>query len=153
QASERMVDQAYSLYRSRDPRTHPRTGALAQQFRRCYSHEAHVYFIGVWDTVGELGMPTGIPVIPRRLTRLINQRWSFHDVKLSTTVRYAYHALAIDERRRQFEPTLWEQQPKAIIRSHHGTPPPAPESQTMEQVWFAGVHSNVGGGYPDTGLS
>jgi hypothetical protein len=61
-------------------------------------------------------------------------------VRLSTFVDNAYHAVAIDERRPQFTPTLWEQQPDA-------------QGQRMEQVWFAGVHTNVGGGYQDSGLS
>jgi Uncharacterized alpha/beta hydrolase domain (DUF2235) len=71
---------------------------------------------------------------------LINKRWQFHDVKLSTFVDNAFQALAIDERRKPFTPTLWEQQPNA-------------ENQTLEQVWFTGVHSDVGGGYAKTGLS
>jgi hypothetical protein len=53
----------------------------------------------------------------------------------------ACQALAIDERRREFPPTLW-------------TPPSTPlAGQTLEQVWFCGVHCDVGGGYPETGLS
>jgi hypothetical protein len=55
-------------------------------------------------------------------------------------VSHAYQALAIDERRRQFEPTLWVQ-------------PPGETTPKMEQVWFAGVHSSVGGGSRDSGLS
>ena len=54
-------------------------------------------------------------------------------------VENAYHALAIDERRTPFEPTLWMHKPKP--------------GQTIEQVWFCGVHSDVGGGYPERGLS
>jgi hypothetical protein len=70
----------------------------------------------------------------------LTRRWSFHDTTLSTYVRNAYHAMAIDERRGPFKPTLWER--KA----------PVP-GQTLEQVWFSGVHSDVGGGYRDTALS
>jgi uncharacterized protein (DUF2235 family) len=57
-------------------------------------------------------------------------------------VDHAYHAVAIDERREWFGPTLWQQQEEA-----------RKQGQVMEQVWFAGVHSNIGGGYQDTGLS
>jgi hypothetical protein len=57
-----------------------------------------------------------------------------------TNVLNAYHALAIDERRRPFRPTLWVQQDDT-------------ENQTLEQVWFSGVHCDVGGGYRDPGLS
>jgi uncharacterized protein (DUF2235 family) len=89
--------------------------------------------IGVWDTVGSLGVPVGL------LKNLWGRRHAFHDTRLGADVRTALHAVSIDERRKPFEPTLW-------------TGRPAPD-QTVEQVWFAGVHSNVGGGYPDAGLS
>jgi uncharacterized protein (DUF2235 family) len=95
-----------------------------------------IRFIGVWDTVGALGIPVLIPGI-NPLKHFVE----FHDLKLSSYVDNAYHAVAIDERRRPFAPALWEQQPHAVGK------------QTMEQVWFAGVHRNVGGGYPDTELS
>ncbi|MDQ4146150.1 MAG: DUF2235 domain-containing protein [Pseudomonadota bacterium] len=133
------VVEAYNLYRRRDDASHP-TGVEAQLFRRQFSTEVRIRFIGVWDTVGALGIPVGIPWLPVSWLHFINKRWEFHDVKLSTFVDNAYHALAIDEKRPQFTPTLWEQQPDA-------------QSQHMEQVWFAGVHTNVGGGYQDTGLS
>jgi hypothetical protein len=76
-----------------------------------------------------------------RLFARINRRWEFHDVQLSRTVSYAYQALAIDERRRPFKPTVWTQSPTA------------PEEQVLEQVWFAGAHSDVGGGCEDPSLS
>jgi len=69
-----------------------------------------------------------------------NRLWGFHDTTLSRHVRFAYQALAIDEQRGLFEPTLWKQQPDAT-------------GQTLQQVWFAGVHSDVGGGYPDPSLA
>ncbi len=124
------VDEAYSLYRSRSSTTHPR-GIEATLFRRSYSHETRIGFIGVWDTVGALG----IPLDGLRLVNLLNRRWQFHDTNLSTTVDAAYQALAIDEQRGPFRPTLWTQQADA------------PKEQTVEQVWFTGVHCDVGGGY------
>jgi uncharacterized protein (DUF2235 family) len=130
------MDEAYALYRARDERKRP-NGVEAQMFRRMYSHpDCDIHFVGVWDTVGALGIPAG-PLTPPALTK----RWSFHDTKLSSHVRHAYHALAIDERRGIFEPALW-------IRQDH-----APADQDLEQVWFAGAHCDVGGGYADTGLS
>ena len=87
-------------------------------------------FIGVWDTVGSLGIPLGT------LGRIFNRKHRFHDVSLSRTVENAYHALAIDEGRRPFAPTLWERNPEA-------------KNQVMSQVWFAGVHTNIGGGNAD----
>jgi uncharacterized protein (DUF2235 family) len=132
-----QVEEAYKLYRSKTKATEPgqREAIL---FRRSYSHpDTDIKFIGVWDTVGALGIPTtGLHAV-----KLINSQWAFHDTTLSRTVKNAYHALAIDEARRPFEPTLWETQPDA------------PEDQHVEQVWFCGVHSNIGGGYPNTSLA
>jgi uncharacterized protein (DUF2235 family) len=86
-----------------------------------------VKFIGVWDTVGALGIPL------RGLRGVTRGKYQFHDTELSATVEHACHALAIDEHRAPFEPTLWSYAPKA--------------GQTVEQVWFCGAHSDVGGGY------
>ena len=128
------LDDAYELYRDRSNETHPRS-IEAQLFRITYSYEPRIKFIGVWDTVGALGIPD-LPV-PTGLSA----HWKFHDVDLSTTVKYAYQALAIDERRAPFSPTLWDQQDDA------------PPTQVLEQVWFSGAHSNVGGGLRDSALS
>jgi len=127
------VDQAYALYRSRT--AHPR-GEEAQLFRNTYSYETRIRFIGVWDTVGALG----IPLSPSRWVNFLNRRWRFHDTDLSTTVDAAFHALAIDEKRPPFRPAVWSQQADAV-------------NQRLEQVWFAGVHGDAGGGYPDHALS
>ncbi len=137
------LDAAYAFYRDRTNKTHPRAIA-AQIFRRDYSHqESKVYFIGVWDTVGALGIPHGLPGWEHLSKDWPGweQLWGFHDTRLSPDVRYAYQALAIDEERPPYAPTLWT-----------GDPPP-PEKQTLEQVWFAGVHSEVGGGTADPSLS
>ena len=120
---------AYDFYRNDIVPTDPR----AVQYRAQFSRERFVYFIGVWDTVGALGIP--IPA----LKFLDGRKYQFHDVTLSSTVTYAYQALAIDEERVPFEPCVWEQQ--------------AAPGQTLEQAWFVGAHSNVGGGCPDAGLS
>src|SRR5947209_2557398 len=125
---------AYELYRDRSNTTHPRS-TEAQLFRATYALETRIKFIGVWDTVGALGIPD-IPV-----PAAIADRWKFHDVTLSTWVDYAFHALALDERRKPFLPTLWDQADDA------------PSTQVIEQIWFAGVHSDVGGGYRDAELA
>ncbi|SDM00998.1 Uncharacterized alpha/beta hydrolase domain [Geodermatophilus siccatus] len=127
------VDEAYELYRDRG--AHPR-GTESELFRRSYSYEPDITFIGVWDTVGALGIPV-------RGLGWLNKRWAFHDTKLSSKVKNAFHALAIDEKRGPFQPTLWE--------PHDGDVHPA--DQRLEQVWFSGVHCGVGGGYADTSLS
>jgi hypothetical protein len=92
--------------------------------------------IGVWDTVGELG-------IPGHLDEIFTQFYQFHDTTLGPHVENAFHALALDERRSDFMPTLWVQSPDARAQG----------SQKLLQVWFPGVHSNVGGGYQEHGLS
>ncbi|WEO99781.1 DUF2235 domain-containing protein [Streptomyces sp. FXJ1.172] len=135
----RRIQEAWDLYRDRIEKP---SGAASTLFRRSYAHETEIDFIGVWDTVGALGIPVPSsraldPVVDR-----INHRWAFHDTQLSSRVRAAFHALAIDEQRSAFRPTLWQQQPGAAARG-----------QELKQVWFAGVHCDVGGGYLETGLS
>lgn len=128
------IREAYALYRRpiEDKDSAP-GGIAAELFRRSHSYpDTYIDLVGVWDTVGALGIPVDLPL----LTKL----WAFHDPTLSRYVLNAYHALAIDERRRPFRPTLWERT----------APTPG---QTLEQVWFSGVHSDIGGGYSDTGLS
>ena len=92
-----------------------------------------VHFIGVWDTVGALGVPV------TWLNWIGARRHRFHDVRLDRHIRHACHAVAIDEQRRPFAPTLW-------------TNRPAP-GQQVEQLWFPGVHGDVGGGLPGAALS
>jgi len=129
-----LVNEAYSLYRDRNAITHPDSD-LMMAFKTKYSQFTRIKFIGVWDTVGALGIP---------LSMWSNKQYQFHDVKLSKDIDYAYHAMALDETRRLFQPTLWE-----VAQNTNN-----PEfKQEVEQVWFPGVHSNVGGGYADTGLS
>jgi uncharacterized protein (DUF2235 family) len=124
------VPEAYDLYRN--SAEGPDSDASIR-FRTEFSVETRIWFIGVFDTVGALGIPISF------LRRFTKHRYEFHDVELSRSVRYAYHAVAIDERRSQFAPTLWNTKPE--------------EDQVVEQVWFPGVHSNIGGGYQDSGLS
>jgi uncharacterized protein (DUF2235 family) len=132
---QNRLDDAFALYRGRDPKLHPRL-TRATLFRRSFSHEPRVHFIGVWDTVGALG----VPILGPRWANALNRRWQFHDTDLSTRVDLAYQALAIDEERGPFVPTLWNRQEGA-------------GSQVLQQVWFAGVHSDVGGGYDDPSLA
>ena len=122
------LDDAFALYRSRDDARAPR-GTKATLFRRSFSHEPRIHFIGVWDTVGALG----IPVIGLGLAALVNRRWGFHDTALSRTVDLAYHALAIDEERGPFVPAMWHQQAR-------------PASRPSSRSGSPGAHSDVGGG-------
>ncbi len=130
------IDEAYAFYRCRSSTSHPRS-IEATLFRSSYSHDPDIHFIGVWDTVGALG----IPLDGLRLVNLFNRRFQFHDTALSTKVHGAFQALAIDEKRWPFRPAVWQQAPDA------------PQTQRVEQVWFAGVHCDIGGGYNPPGLS
>lgn len=128
-------DEAFGMYRSRDPHSHPNS-AEAVAFRGAYAYDpVPITCIGVWDTVGALGLPIEF------FEHFTRDRYQFHDVTLSSRVRNAFHALAIDERRKPFVPTLWEQP-----LSDRG-------KNWLEQAWFPGVHGNVGGGYADSSLS
>jgi uncharacterized protein (DUF2235 family) len=128
--AERLA-QAYRLYRVRGPRGHPDAEG-PRAFRARHSHPGmRIRFIGVWDTVGALGFP----VSPWNPLRVLNAPWAFHDTTLSSSVDQARHAVAIDERRGPFRPTLWQLSEKST-----------PMSQTVHQAWFCGAHSDVGGG-------
>lgn len=133
----RLIKDAYIMYRNRDDNTQHPDGDQAEKFRALYSQpEVRIKFIGVWDTVGALGIPIKL---------LYNKtKYLFHDTTLSSYVDFAYHALAIDEQRENFQPALW-QQSENVKKNNI--------KQILEQRWFTGVHSNIGGGYPDEGLS
>lgn len=123
------IERAFEIYRSRDEKDQP-DSPQPKFFRDSFCHKGPITikFLGVWDTVGSLGIPF------RWFSFRAKHR--FHDVELSSIVDKAYHAVSIDERRVFFRPSLWRQDPE----HHH---------QLLEQVWFNGVHSDVGGGYPD----
>jgi len=127
------ADEACRIYRQRDAGKRARLGARFRHDHHC--HDAIVHMLGVWDTVGAMGLPTRGP-----MGWATRARHGFHNVRLGTHIRHAYHALAINERRAPFAPSLWQY--------------PVPASvETVQQMWFAGVHSNIGGGYVDAGLS
>ncbi|MEU6348983.1 DUF2235 domain-containing protein [Streptomyces sp. NPDC047072] len=133
--------EAWALYRSRGESPFRLASTL---FRRAFAYEPEIDFIGVWDTVGALGVPT--IAAPRSLSSAIavriNRQVAFHDNVLSGNVKGAFHALAIDERRAQYPPALWLKQRGA-----------AGNGQELKQVWFTGTHGDIGGGYAETGLS
>ena len=141
-----LAGRAYSHYRGRSETPDDRhswnavDGEPVLSFRREHSvFPVPIYFLGVWDTVGSIGIPAG-PANP--LYYFAQRKWGFHDLDLSTKVRFAYQALAIDERRGAFRPSIWNVQEA-----------PPGVTQTVEQRWFPGVHSDIGGGYLETGLS
>jgi uncharacterized protein (DUF2235 family) len=99
---------------------------IAADFKKTFSRECKPHFIGVWDTVESVGI---VPGFRRR----------FPDTRLNGDVLFGRHALALDERRSQFRPNPWTE--------------PAQPGQSIVQVWFPGVHADVGGSYPEAGLS
>jgi uncharacterized protein (DUF2235 family) len=109
---------------------------------RFKGEELPIRCVGVWDTVGAYGIPGGfgLSAISRLLTL-----WTrgFRDTKFGKGVKLGLHAIAVDEMRRPFVPTFWTLRDKTQLV----------EGQEVEQVWFPGVHSNVGGGYARKGLS
>lgn len=131
------AERAFFIYRSKDNRFHPNAQECLQ-FQQYFSYpldETPIKFIGVWDTVGALG----IPFRPFFISR---NKYRFHDVKLSHLIQNAYHAVAIDENRVFFRPTLWQQDQGDKY-----------QNQILEQCWFRGVHCDVGGGYAQGELS
>jgi glutathione S-transferase len=98
-----------------------------------HNDETPIRMIAVWDTVGELGVPefNGLHLVDRDELRYLK----FTDRELSPRVEYGRQALAIDEERADFPPTLWE------------------EREGIKQVWFPGAHGDVGGGYDNHALA
>ena len=114
------VDKAYSIYRDRNEYTSPDSDMMtAWRANFCVEDVTPIHFIGVWDTVGSLGIP-----LPS-YKKLNEAKYKFHDYTLSSHVRYAYHALAIDERRALFVPTLWQKSDTVMKNRSH--------PQVMEQ--------------------
>lgn len=123
----RLIQQAFDHYKKSSAPFAP-SGDKSVEFRQKHSHESReIKFVGVWDTVGAMGIPISF-------LGLFEDKDEFYDTKIGRNVRVARHALAIDEHRSDFEPTIWQ------LR----------DNMDMQQVWFAGAHSNIGGSYqPD----
>ncbi len=119
-----LIPDAFDFYKVKK---HKPSSAAAGQWRKKHSvggtGRGEVNYVGVWDTVGALGIPT-------RSLAFVEERDLFFDPILGSNVKCARHAVAIDEKRGDFKPTLWEEY----------------EAETVKQVWFAGVHGDIGGG-------
>ncbi|KAI4096895.1 MAG: hypothetical protein LQ344_000695 [Seirophora lacunosa] len=95
--------------------------------------------IGVFDTVGSLGIPR-VGILERFGVQARDAReYSFYDTSLDNCIENAYQALALDENRTSFSPAVWEKPPG--------------NTTNLRQVWIPGVHSNIGGGYADQGMA
>ena len=121
----RLIESAFNHYKKPGAAFRP-AGDASVTFRSQHSHASRtIAFVGVWDTVGALGVPFSF-------LGLMDREDEFHDTKMGANIKVARHALAIDELRSDFEPTIWQPRP----------------GMSLKQVWFSGVHSNIGGGYP-----
>lgn len=127
-----QIEPGYELYRKRAPSSAP-SAARARAFRRSYAvaDVTRIRFVGVFDTVGTLGVPITFWGL------LDNDEYLFHDTSPSRIIDCARHAVALDEDREDFLPTLWDAKPGI----------------DLQQVWFSGVHCDVGGSYKEDGLS
>lgn len=128
---------AYAFYR--DTASKP-DDPVAVAFRASHSIVIDIRFIGVWDTVGSLGIPGTASWFP-----YARKRYQFHDTELSKIVKYAYQALALDEHRADFAPTVWTRNPYTVKPGETLTSKKA-EQIEIEQRWFIGAHADVGGG-------
>jgi uncharacterized protein (DUF2235 family) len=129
-SKSRQVNAAYELYRTKDESA---DNAMAINFRNANSRKVKIKAIGVWDTVGTFGIPL------QSFGWFNAKRYEFHDCELSGDVENGFHAIAIDEFRNSFSPTLWDPSEKS--------------DQKIVQTWFAGAHADVGGGYLQANLS
>jgi uncharacterized protein (DUF2235 family) len=131
-----LIKKAYRIYKITNKN---KREAKAQQFVQAHhTMWARVKFVGVWDTVTALGVP--FKTLDDIVEAIPWFRHRFHNLKLSQSVEHARHALAIDDERQTFHPDIWD--------------PDIDESyQTMKQVWFCGMHTDVGGGYREQELS
>lgn len=123
--SDDCVTQAFAAYR--DPANR---AAILAGLTACGLGKAIIRMVGVWDTVGSLGIPAIFGSVDAKT-------YGFLDTGLHPEIKNAYHCLAVDEKRPQFPATLWT-----------GSPAPG---QIVEQVWFSGCHGDVGGGTPQGG--
>lgn len=135
QSRSDLINEAFKIYRIKNPLIREKK---AESFiQKHHTMWCKIKFLGVWDTVAALGLPVKwISVI---LDPLFPHK--FHSFELSDSVSFARQALAIDEERKAFNPVLWNSLKNDV------------ETKRMKQVWFCGVHTDVGGGYSEEELS
>lgn len=130
-----LIDKAWKIYKVKDrPVREEKASNLLTNHHNMW---VRIKFLGVFDTVAALGIPNKF--LNGVIDRLPGMKNKFHDYLLSESVENAYQALAVDDERKTFHPKFWE--------------PELKDGQKMEQVWFAGVHTDVGGGYEEQNLS
>jgi len=123
--------EAYEIYRTRDKGADTERARIFRDNHK--SRIIPIKFLGVWDTVGALGIPI------ESFGWFNKEQLEFHDTELSGIVENGYHAIAVDEHRKPYEAALWDPREKP--------------KQVVEQRWFIGAHADIGGGYDDRRLS
>jgi uncharacterized protein (DUF2235 family) len=117
----------------------PKHGASAEFVRKHPNQWVNIEFLGVWDTVPALGL-VALPGLSTLLDLVPAWKHQYHNFKLRESVKHACHALAIDDQRKWFHPSLWKEYDRQSC-------------QKVEQVWFGGSHTDVGGGFWEAGFS
>lgn len=125
----RMAEIAYGFYLTKRNKV-SKVGEKVFEMVETVKNSHCVTFLGVFDTVAALGFP----LENKDAEKFDKEIYRFFDTELNENVLNAYHALAVDEHRFAFEPVLWTKH--------------SPNTK-MEQIWFAGCHQDIGGGYPD----
>lgn len=120
-----LVETAFQAYRDKNNRAQ-----ILEKLKNSDMETPKITMVGVWETVGALGIPSVLGAVDPI-------KFGFLDTSLNPNILNAYHAVSIDEKRFEFPATLWTSQPVP--------------GQIIEQVWFSGVHSDVGGGEPSDG--
>lgn len=135
QSRSDLIKEAFKIYRIRNPKVRLEKAEIFIQ--KHHTMWCKIKFLGVWDTVAALGLP--VKWISAVIDSLFPHK--FHSFELSDSVEFARQALAIDEERKTFSPVIWNQ-----LKDDQ-------ETKRMKQVWFCGVHTDVGGGYAEEELS
>ena len=147
---------AYRAHREKEYKTNIGTEVPFRMLRNLFVPPFHdaterpvakIRFLGLWDTVAAYGLP--VDEMTYGISRYV---WplEFADRRLSPQVERACHALSLDDERTTFHPVLWDES-NIPAPSTAGTR--LTKHEKISQVWFAGVHANVGGGYPDNSLA
>ena len=130
-----LINQAYNIYRISNNEKRKKS---AMDFVSNHPNQhCQIKFLGVWDTVDALGLPF------KELNFFVDWipffRHKYHNLRLSSSVTHARHALAIDDERLTFHPKIWDKEIE--------------DYQSMKQVWFYRMHTDIGGGYKEHELS
>jgi uncharacterized protein (DUF2235 family) len=134
---QELISEAYNIFDQKDS---------DKRLRQANSFVAYnnttwcqIPFLGVWDTVVARGFPIQYVDQLPRLLGFKNSGFKYYYPRLPDSVVKCYHALAIDDERKIFHPRIWDSS--------------AADHQSLKQVWFCGMHSDVGGGYKNSSLA